>query len=75
MLNDIGLELVQFSGPVTTSRQINLETETFLFLEAGPLGRGRKGLPVMHQIKGNGSIWRVRRNLRSVYSFEVNIRV
>lgn len=44
MLNDIGLELVQVSRLVTTRRQINLQTETLLALEAGPLGQNRKSI-------------------------------
>lgn len=42
VLNDVRLELVQVSGLVTTRRQINLQTEVLLTLEAGPLGRDRK---------------------------------
>lgn len=64
VLDDVGLELVQFSGTVTTSRQINLQTETLLVLEAGPLGRERKGIPIMHQIL-QGSICRMRGDLRN----------
>lgn len=41
MLNDVGLELVQVSRPLTTCRQINLQAETLLTLETGPLRQYR----------------------------------
>lgn len=49
VLNDVRLELVQVSGPIPARRQINLQTEALLTLEAGPLGPDRKGIPVTHQ--------------------------
>lgn len=42
VLNDVRLELVQVSGPVTLHGQINLQTEALFSLEAGPLGTGRE---------------------------------
>lgn len=39
MLNDIGLELVQVSGPVTAHQQVYLQAEVLLTLKAGALHR------------------------------------
>lgn len=49
VLSNVRLELVKVSRPVPTLRQINLQTETLFTLEAGPLGRDRKGIPVTNQ--------------------------